>query len=106
MATTEDYIEFVFDQIDNSLNKRYRKMFGEYMVYVNDKPVLMVCDDTVYAKKLDCIKPFIREDECGFPYNGAKEHYIIDPEDEENFNRIVVELEKVIKVPVKKKRKS
>ncbi|MGN0560765.1 MAG: hypothetical protein ACI4K8_06895 [Candidatus Fimenecus sp.] len=25
-------------------------MFGEYMVYVNDKPILMVCDNTVFVK--------------------------------------------------------
>ena len=103
MATTTEFIEFVFDQIDNRWNKRYRKMFGEYMVYVNDKPILLVCDNTVYAKKLDCIKPFIKEEECGFPYNGAKEHYIVDIEDE-NFSEIIEELEKVIKAPVKKKK--
>jgi len=105
MATTLEFIEFVFDLIDNGWNKRYRKMFGEYMVYVNDKPLLLVCDNTVYAKKLDCIKPFVREEECGFPYNGAKEHYIIDFEDEESFRRIIEELEKVMKVPVKKKKR-
>ncbi|NCC99686.1 MAG: transcriptional regulator [Bacteroidia bacterium] len=106
MATTPEYIEFVFDQIDNRWNKRYRKMFGEYMVYVNDKPILLVCDNTVYAKKLDCIKPFIKDEESGFPYNGAKEHYLVDVEDEESFSNIIEKLEKVIKVPVKKKRKT
>lgn len=105
MSTTQEFIEFVYDQIDNRWNKRYRKMFGEYMVYVNDKPILLVCDNTVYAKKLDRIKPFIREEECGFPYDGAKEHYIVDIEDEESLSKIVEELEKVIKVPVKKKKK-
>ena len=105
MATTTEFIEFVFDQIDNRWNKRYRKMFGEYMVYVNDKPILLVCDNTVYAKKLDCIKPFMKEEVCGFPYNGAKEHYIVDIEDED-FSKIIEELEKVIKVPVKKKKKT
>ena len=106
MATTPDFIEFVFDQIDNRWNKRYRKMFGEYMVYVNDKPILIVCDNTVYVKKLDCIKSFIKEEECGFPYDGAKEHYIVDVEDEEPFNKIIEALEKVIKVPVKKEKKT
>lgn len=53
MATSVDYIEFVCGQIRGERVVRYKKMFGEYMVYVNDKPVLLVCDNTVYVKKLD-----------------------------------------------------
>jgi TfoX/Sxy family transcriptional regulator of competence genes len=49
MATTKDFVEYVCDQIADNLIVRYRKMFGEYMVYVNDKPLLLVCDNTVYG---------------------------------------------------------
>ena len=56
MASTEGFIEFVIEQIGDIGNVRYRKMFGEYMVYVNDKPILLVCDDTVYVKMHDEIK--------------------------------------------------
>jgi TfoX/Sxy family transcriptional regulator of competence genes len=52
MATSVDYIEFVCGQIDEVDAIRYKKMFGEYMVYVNDKPILLVCDDTVFVKPL------------------------------------------------------
>lgn len=52
MATSQEYIEFVCEQLVGIENVRYKKMFGEYMVYVNDKPVLLVCDNTVYVKKL------------------------------------------------------
>ncbi len=105
MSTTVEFIEYVYDQIDIIFNKRYRKMFGEYMIYINDKPVLLVCDNTVYVKKLDCVKHLLSEQNCGFPYNGAKEHFIIDPEDRDNLNKIIIELEKITPIPVKKKRK-
>jgi TfoX/Sxy family transcriptional regulator of competence genes len=105
VSTTEDYIEFLFDQIDNKFNKRYRKMFGEYMMYINDKPVLLICENTVYVKELDCIKDLISEDNKGFPYNGAKEHYIIDVEDKELLNKVIEILEKVIPIPIKKNKK-
>ena len=36
MATSEDFIEFVCEQIRGDYSVRYKKMFGEYMVYVND----------------------------------------------------------------------
>jgi len=35
MATTVDYIEYVCDQVKDTGVVRYKKMFGEYMVYVN-----------------------------------------------------------------------
>lgn len=50
MSTTQDYIEFVFDQIDNKFNKRYRKMSGKYMMYIIDKPILLTCENTLYVK--------------------------------------------------------
>ena len=40
MATTQDYIEYVCERLPDCGNVRYRKMFGEYMVYVNERPVL------------------------------------------------------------------
>jgi len=52
MATTVDYIEFVCEQLAGVGAVRYHKMFGEYMVYVNDKPLLLVCDNTVFVKIL------------------------------------------------------
>ena len=40
MATTREYVEFVCEQIRGVGEIRYRKMFGEYMVYINAKPIL------------------------------------------------------------------
>ena len=37
MATTQDYIQFVCESVGGGYDVRYKKMFGEYMVYVNDK---------------------------------------------------------------------
>ncbi len=55
MATTIDFIEYVCEQIVGTGDIHYKKMFGEYMVYVNNKPTLLVCDNTVFVKKFDCI---------------------------------------------------
>ena len=52
MATTQDYIEYICERLPDCGDVRYRKMFGEYMVYVNDKPLLTVCDNTVFVKKV------------------------------------------------------
>ena len=42
MATTVEYIEYVCEQIREIGDIRYKKMFGEYMIYVNDKPVAIL----------------------------------------------------------------
>lgn len=47
MATTKDYIEYVCERLHGAGGLRYRKMFGEYMVYINDKPV---CGETGYLR--------------------------------------------------------
>lgn len=105
MATTNEYIEYVCDQIKGIGEIRYKKMFGEFMVYVNDKPVLTVCDNIVFVKKLDCIAEMMKEAETGFPYQGAKEHYILDIDNQEFCRDVVTELEKVTPVPKPRKKK-
>lgn len=105
MATSEEFIEYVCSQIENRWPIRYRKMFGEYMVYVNEKPILLVCDDTVYVKELDCTRPFEARLDRGVPYTGAKEHYIVDVDDRELLNEVIQELEPVTPIPVRKRPK-
>ena len=105
MATTIDFIEYICEQIAGVGELRYKKMFGEYMVYINDKPILLVCDNTVYVKKLDCIKEKMEGADKGFPYNGAKEHYILDIENAEFSKEIISVLEPVTPIPKPKKKK-
>jgi len=104
MATTKDYIEYVCEQISGVGEVRYKKMFGEYMVYVNDKPVIIVCDNIAYVKELDNISKLMKNASKGFPYNGAKEHYILDIDNIEFSRSVILEVEKVTKVPKPRKK--
>ncbi len=105
MATSADFIEYVCDQIKGPWEIRYRKMFGEYMVYVNGKPVLLVCDNTVYVKKLEGLAQLMPGAETGFPYPDAKEHYLLDIEDPELCREVVAFLERVTPYPKPKKKR-
>ena len=109
MATTADFIEYVCAQVESAQIEcagaiRSKKMFGEYMVYVNEKPLLLVCDNTVYLKILPCLDGLALS-ETGFPYKGAKEHYILDVDDRELTNAAISALEAVIPVPKPRKKK-
>ncbi len=102
MATNLDYINFVCEQIHGNYSVRYKKMFGEYMIYVNDKPILLVCDNTVFVKKLKEIFELMKNSDCGFPYKGAKEHYILDIENAELTEKVINILESITPLPKKK----
>lgn len=104
MATNEDFIEFVVEQVRGNYDVRYRKMFGEYMVYVNDKPILLVCDNCVFVKILPELAPFLMGAERGIPYSGAKVHYILDVENAELTAEVVRVLESITPLPKNKKK--
>ena len=99
MSTSVSYIQFVCDQLQDFLAVRCRRMFGEYMVYVNDKPVLLVCDDTVFVKILPELEPLMQRAERGLPYHEAKEHYILDIENRELTRAVIEVLERVTPLP-------
>ena len=105
MSTTQDFAEYVCEQIRDTDNVRYRKMFGEYMVYVNDKPILLVCDNTVYVKQLVDVAELLRDADVGFPYTGAKLHYVLDIDDAVLSNEVVRILEPITPLPKPKKKK-
>ena len=52
MSTSKEYMQFVLDQLEGFPDVTYRKMFGEYMVYLQGRPVLLVCDNCAMVKKL------------------------------------------------------
>lgn len=106
MATTADFIEFVCDQISGTGDVAYKKMFGEYMLYINRKPVFLVCNNTVFVKMLDCITDKVQSAEKGIPYSGAKEHYILDIDNADFSRKILSILEANTQVPKPRKKKS
>lgn len=106
MSTSLSYIEFVCEQIPPVYAVRYRKMFGEYMVYLNDKPILLVCDDTVFVKTVPQIADCMKDADTGIPYEGSKPHYILDMEDTARVHRVLAVLEQITPLPKKKKAKA
>lgn len=80
-------------------------MFGEYMVYVNDKPLVIVCDDTAYVRKHAAIDIFMVDADTGHPYTGAKEHYILDIDRAAFSQQVVTALEPYVSVPKKRAKK-
>lgn len=66
-------------------------MFGEYMAYLNEKPILLICDNTVFVRELTEVEPVMKafNAECGSPYEGAKEHFVLDIEKRDLLDRLI-----------------
>lgn len=105
MATSKEYIEFVCEQLDGIENVTYKKMFGEYMVYVNAKPILLVCDNTVMVKKVPELADLMKDAPDGVPYEGAKVHYILDIENRKLVRGVIAVLEPITPLPKKRAKK-
>lgn len=107
MASSAEFIEFVYDQVAAAGAVRYRKMFGDYMVYCDDKPVLLVCDDTVYVKQIpETLTVFAAHGvtpDAGIPYTGARPHYILDIENSDLAVDMTRMLARVLPLPKPKK---
>ena len=81
MATTRNYLDFVCTQLEEIWGIDYKRMFGEYQIYVNDRPVLLLCDNTVFVKNHPALAHLLAEAPEGLPYPGAKPQKILDVED-------------------------
>ena len=55
MASSPEFVSYLCEQLEGTGEVRSRKMFGEYMVYLNDKPVLLVCDNTCLLYTSRCV---------------------------------------------------
>lgn len=111
MATSEGFKDFVLEQLaqcaEEYLEGKYdfgaRKMFGEYVVYIVDsrdfgtdsgkKVLFLLCNENVFIKKFECLDAVTREYGAyfalGFPFDGAREHYILDIENLELMAQII-----------------
>ena len=104
MATSSEYLAFVLEQLPPLWDIRSRKMFGEYMISLNDKPILTLCANTVFVKKLPVLSTILASAPCGCPYEGAKEHYILDVEDHDLTERVLTLAEAATPLPKPRKK--
>lgn len=105
MASNPDFVNYICEQLEGLGTVRSRKMFGEYMVYLNDKPVVIICDDRPMVKTLPCLEELLRNRPTQPPYEGAKDHYLLDPDDRDTLREAVRLAEEVTPLPKKRAKK-
>ena len=103
MACSQEYIDFVCSQIDGVGVIRTRKMFGDWCIYVDEKPVILACDEQCYVKMHEAIAGLMQDAQTGFPYDGAKPHYLLDIEHREVAKAVITRLVEVLPYPKARK---
>lgn len=102
MACSLEFVEFVQTQLESVGEVRVRKMFGDYVVYVDDRAVALACDNCVYVKIHPAIELLMQNAERGVPYAGARECYVLDIGHRTHAEKVVGILRDVLPLPRKR----
>ena len=105
MPCSEEFIDLVYSQIKDTGTVRAKKMFGDWMIYVDEKPIVIACDNICFVKMLPAVRDIMADALTGYPYDGAKPHYILDIEHREKAVEVIRALLPVIPYPKKREKK-
>ena len=107
MASDLAYVQHVCDQLQGVGEVSYKKMFGEYGLYLDGKMVAMVCDNQLFLKPTEAGCHLLGTPSEGVPYPGAKPHFVLDEhlDDRELLSAVFRATEAALPVPKPKKRK-
>ena len=105
MASSPEFVNYICEQLDGLGAVRSRKMFGDYMVYLNDKPVIIICDGRVMVTMLPCLTELLAGRPTQPPYEGAKDHYLLDPDARDTLREAARMAEEVTPLPKKRTKK-
>ncbi|MFA7081373.1 MAG: TfoX/Sxy family protein [Bacteroidales bacterium] len=78
MASSLEFMEYVFENIKGIGDITYKKMFGEYCVYYKGKVVGLVCDNQFVIKKTSIGKTLLPDNDEIPPYEGGKPCILIE----------------------------
>ncbi|MDO4906046.1 MAG: TfoX/Sxy family protein [Lautropia sp.] len=78
MATRQDFVDFVLDQAGLVPRLTYRKMFGEYALYLDDKIVGFACDNSLFLKITQASVDWEKRLPKGEIFPGSKPYLVVD----------------------------
>jgi len=78
MASDQEFVDFVIDQIENAGVIMARKMFGEYGIYSDGKIFGLICDNKLFIKPTKAGRDFIGDVVEAPAYPGAKPSFLIE----------------------------
>ncbi|PZV18848.1 MAG: competence protein TfoX [Pseudanabaena sp.] len=77
MSSDLNFVEYIRDQVNEAGQVSFKKMFGEYAIYFDEKVVALVCDNQLFIKPTASGRSMIGNIVEVPPYPGAKPHFLI-----------------------------
>ncbi len=78
MATDKDFIDYIAEQAGLGTALSFRRMFGEYGVYLDGKVIAFVCDNSLFVKATPATADITSKLPGRPPYPGAKDYPVAD----------------------------
>ncbi len=91
MASSEDYLKYILDQLSGLDDISYRAMMGEYIIYFRGKVVGGIYDDRFLVKPVKAAIDMMPDAEKELPYEGAKAMLLVDDVENREFLRELLE---------------
>lgn len=80
MSSSVDTVHYICDQAGFGPRLTFKRMFGEFGLYLDTKVVAFVCNDQLYLKPTPEGHAYLGEVTLAPPYPGAKGYYLLAAE--------------------------
>ena len=85
MPSTQDYCDFILDQLSLLSDITSRKMMGEYILYYKGKVFGGIYDNRFLAKPVEAAKKLMPDAPLEIPYPGGKKMLLVEDIDNREF---------------------
>ena len=85
MASNLDFVKFVCEQMSDAGFIEYKKLFGEYSVYCNNKIIALICNNQLFIKITDKCRNLLNEIIEAPAYPGSKPFFLIESVDNKDY---------------------
>jgi TfoX/Sxy family transcriptional regulator of competence genes len=85
MPSTQDYCDFVLDQLSLLSDITSRKMMGEYILYYKGKVFGGIYDNRFLVKPVEAAKKLMPDAPLEIPYPGGKKMLLVEDIDNREF---------------------
>jgi TfoX/Sxy family transcriptional regulator of competence genes len=101
MATSTEFVEYVAEQLGLGSRLTYKKLFGEYALYVDGKVTAFACDNSLFIKPSPAAKALASNLPQRPPYPGAKDYPVADEllDDPESLRHLITETAALMPAP-------
>jgi TfoX/Sxy family transcriptional regulator of competence genes len=77
MASSFGTVQFICDQAGLGKRLAFRKMFGEFALYLDGKVVALICDDQLFLKPTPQGREYLGQVTEAAPFSGARNFFLL-----------------------------